>query len=356
MENKETAEQRPQTRKRKLKRRVKRIFFTAVLFLALILGGGVFLANQFIKSITGEANEMETELSDNSMLYDDDNFMFESFEGAESQFGELNVLLIGNDARKDEDQARSDALMIGHYDQNTNKVKLVSLMRDMYVEIPGYGMHKFNAAFSFGGPELVRQTLKYNFDVDVQHYAIVNFEGFAKIADVIAPDGIEVDIPYDMSHGIGMMLEKGTQKLNGDQLLAYVRFRHDINSDFGRVQRQQEALSKLKEEALSVNTLFNLPKMMKVIAPYIDTNIDSRTIFTIGKGLMTGGKAEEMETFRIPAEGTFTDRRVNVGEVLVIDLDANRRMLKEFLMTDEEIKEIEKEDLNEPGRETEVSW
>ena len=77
----------------------------------------------------------------------------------------------------------------------------------MYVEIPGYGMHKFNAAFSFGGPELVRQTLKYNFDVDVQHYAIVNFEGFAKIADVIAPDGIEVDIPYDMSHGIGMMLE-----------------------------------------------------------------------------------------------------------------------------------------------------
>lgn len=261
---------------------------------------------------------------------------FEQFEGAEAQFGEINVLLIGNDARADEEEARSDALMIGHYNQDTNEVKLVSLMRDTYVEIPEYGMQKINAAFFLGGPELLRKTLKLNFDVDVQYYAIVNFDGFSKIVDVIAPDGIKVDIPYPMSHGIGMTLEPGEQYLNGDQLLGYVRFRHDIHSDFGRVQRQQEALSKLKDEAISMNTLFNLPKLLGVVDPYIDTNVDGKTLFTIGKGMLTGGKSKDLETLRIPAEGTFTDQRVNVGEVLDINLEENKRLLKEFLSDTDE--------------------
>ncbi len=141
-------------------------------------------------------------------------------------------------------------------------VKLVSIMRDTYVDIPDHGKHKINAAFAFGGPELVRKTIKQNFDIDIQYYAIVDFTGFSKIVDVIAPDGIEVDIPYAMSHGIGMTLQPGNQFLNGDQLLGYVRFRHDIQSDFGRVERQQEALSKLKEQAVSIHSLLNLPKLL----------------------------------------------------------------------------------------------
>lgn len=273
---------------------------------------------------------------------------FKPFEGADVQFGEINVLLMGSDARGDED-ARSDALMIGHYNQQTNEVKLVSLMRDTYVEIPDYGMQKINAAFFLGGPELVRKTVKHNFDVDVHYYATVNFEGFAKIVDVIAPDGIEVNIPYQMSHGIGMTLEPGQQRLNGEELLAYVRFPHDIHSDFGRVERQQEALSKLKDQAISMHTLLNLPKLMGVINPYIDTNVDSRTLLTIGKGLLTAGKTNGMETLRIPADGSYVDRRVNVGAVLDIDMEENKELLKDFLAVHQEMEsstELEREDMN----------
>ncbi|WP_081242155.1 LCP family protein [Sporosarcina sp. P33] len=335
-------------KKKKLKRKYKRLLF--FVFTLLLLAGGGYVAAQYTSGLSfannSTMNEIHTELSDSSNT-------FEEFEGAEAQFGEINVLLIGNDARGDEDDSRSDALMIGHYNQSTNQVKLVSLMRDTYVEIPDHGMQKINAAFSLGGPELVRKTIKHNFDVDVQYYAIVNFEGFSKIVDVIAPDGIEVDIPYTMSHGLGLTLEPGQQKLNGDQLLGYVRFRHDIHSDYGRVERQQEALSKLKDEAMSIQTLVNLPKLMGVIEPYIDTNIDSKTIFTIGKGMITGGKDNALESLRIPVEGSFGDLRTDVGAVLEINLAQNKQALREFLSVEDENEEPTVED-EEPTEEFKI--
>lgn len=254
---------------------------------------------------------------------------FDPFEGAEPVFGEINVLLLGSDARGEE-KARADTLMIAHYNQTTNDVRLVSIMRDIYVDIPGHGKQKMNSAFAIGGPELVRKTIKENFDIDVHYYAMVDFTGFSKIVDVIAPDGIEVEIPYTMSHGIYMTLNPGKQVLNGDQLLGYVRFRHDRLSDFGRVERQQEVLMKLKDQAISFHTFVNLPKLLGVVEPYIDTNVDNRTLLSIGKGMLLNKNAK-METLRIPIANSFVDRREHVGEVLSIDFEKNKQALKEFL-------------------------
>jgi len=265
----------------------------------------------------------------------EDDASFGEFEGADPQFGEINVLLLGSDSRGDED-ARADTLMIAHYNQATHQMKLVSIMRDTYVDIPGHGYHKMNAAFSIGGPELVRQTIKENFDIDIHSYAIVDFTGFSKIVDVVAPNGIEVDIPYAMSHGIGMTLQPGNQSLNGEQLLGYVRFRHDKHNDYGRVERQQEALSKLKDEAVSVHSLLNLPKLLGVVEPYVNTNVDNRTILTIGKGLLLG-KTDKIETLRIPVEHSFEEKRVAAGAVLSIDFEVNKQALQQFLSTDDDV-------------------
>ncbi|PID24692.1 LCP family protein [Sporosarcina sp. P7] len=353
MENRETGKRR----KKKLKRKYKRLIF--MVFTLLLLAGGGYVAAQYSNGLSfasgGKTNEIHTELSDSSNTFSTSDSAFDDFEGGESQFGEINVLLIGDDARGDEDDTRSDALMIGHYDQTTNKVKLISLMRDTYVDIPGHGMEKINAAYALGGPELVRQTIKQNFDVDVQYYAIVNFEGFSKIVDVIAPNGIEVDIPYEMSHGLGLTLYPGQQKLNGDQLLGYVRFRHDIHSDYGRVERQQEALGKLKDEAMSLQTLVNIPKLMGVINPYIDTNIDSKTILTIAKGMLTGGKSNELESLRIPVEGSFGDLRTEVGAVLEINFEQNKQALREFLSVEDESVNDESEQYGEYAKDPEDS-
>ncbi|MEC0667789.1 LCP family protein, partial [Priestia flexa] len=182
------------------------------------------------------------------------------FNGKSANLDTMNVLLLGIDSRGEE-HSRADTIMIAHYDKDNNQPKIVSLMRDSYVDIPGYGKNKINAAYAFGGPELLRKTIKENFGIDVNYYAVVDFKGFSKVVDTIAPNGIEVDINQRMSHGIGMTLEPGKQTLHGEELLGYVRFRHDSQSDFGRVQRQQEVLGKLTEEALSLQTIAKAPKL-----------------------------------------------------------------------------------------------
>lgn len=262
-------------------------------------------------------------------IYKNDGKTFKQFQGAEPQFGEANILLIGSDSRGEE-HARSDSIMIAHYNQKTQQLKLVSLMRDMYVDIPEHGKQKLNAAFAFGGPELLRKTIKQTFDMDINYYAVVDFQGFSKIVDIIAPKGIEVNIPYEMSYGIGMKLQPGKQVLHGKKLLGYVRFRHDRLSDFGRVQRQQEVLGKLKDQAISIHSIVNLPRILGLADPYIDTNLDTGTILAIGKGLMIG-KSQKTETLRLPVNNSFTNERVDVGDVLNIDTEKNKQALKEFL-------------------------
>jgi len=268
--------------------------------------------------------------------YKDDQTTFTPFKGADLQIGEMNVLLIGSDTRG-EQHSRSDTIMIAHYNQTTNNLKLVSIMRDTYVDIPGYGKQKINAAFAFGGPELLRKTIKQNFGIDVNYYAVVDFKGFSKIIDLIAPDGIKVDIPSTMKYGIGMTLKPGKQTLHGDQVLGYVRFRHDRLSDFGRVERQQEVLTKVKDQAISMNTLINLPKILGVADPYIDTNVDNTTLLTIAKGLFVG-KSKGMETLRIPVANSFENKNEIVGAVLDIDLEKNKKALETFLSSDDHNK------------------
>ncbi|WHY01374.1 LCP family protein [Neobacillus sp. DY30] len=262
--------------------------------------------------------------------FKDDEQAAKAFEGADVKFGKINVLLLGSDTRGEE-HARTDTIMIAHYDQENHQSKLISIMRDTYVNIPGHGKQKINAAYAYGGPELLRKTIKENFDVDINYYAVVDFEGFSKIADIIAPNGIEVDVPYEMSYGIGTTIEPGIQTLNGDKLLGYVRFRHDKLSDFGRVQRQQEVIGKLKDEAMSMGNILKLPKILGVVDPYIDTNLDTPTLLSLGKDLLTN-RSNDLRTLRIPVQDSYTDERFGgVGAVLSINLDQNKSVLDKFL-------------------------
>lgn len=254
----------------------------------------------------------------------------DSFHGEKDTTEEINVLLLGSDSRG-EQGARTDTIMVAHYNPDSNNVKLISLMRDMYVSIPDHGKQKLNAAYSIGGTELLRQTIKMNFGLDIHHYAIVDFKGFEKAVDILVPEGIAVDIPYEMSDGIGMTLEEGTQQLHGEELLGYVRFRQDRLSDFGRVQRQQEVISKLKEEAVSLNSVTKLPEMLDLLHTHIDTNIDSPTLLAIGKDVLTNENGD-MQTIRIPEDGSFENEVYEgIGEVLEVDFDQNKDALEKFL-------------------------
>src|SRR5699024_1451869 len=111
--------------------------------------------------------------------------------------------------------------MIAQYDYMQKDMKLVSLMRDIYVDIPGYQSYKINSVYSLGGVELLRQTISQNFGIDVEEYAVVDYAAFESVVDVINKDGIPIDVEKDMSAKIDTELEKEPQRLDGSDLLAY---------------------------------------------------------------------------------------------------------------------------------------
>lgn len=160
-------------------------------------------------------------------------------------------------------------------------------MRDSYVEIPSYDKkyNKINAAYYYGGPELLRKTIQHNFGINVSHYVTVDFGAFVKIVDTVAPEGIEVHVTQAIIDDMGFHLQPGLQRLHGKELLKYARFRHDTESDFGRVKRQQEVLQALKQtftdKVQSVDGVLDLPMMAHELSPYIKTNIDIATLFTL---------------------------------------------------------------------------
>ncbi|UXH44907.1 LCP family protein [Rossellomorea vietnamensis] len=252
------------------------------------------------------------------------------FNGVKDENGKVNVLLLGVDSRGEE-KSRTDTMMLAQIDPKTNETKLVSFMRDIYAEIPGYKNYKLNTAFYLGGPELLRKTIKQNFDLDIQYYMIVDFKGFEQSVDILAPEGIEMDVEKAMSENIGVSLEPGVQNLNGKELLGYARFRHDENGDFGRVERQQKVIAALKDEALSIGGVTKLPKMAGSIQPYIQTNMSKLDQISIAKDILLSNSSD-MDKLTLPVEGSYTNGSYSgVGSVLEIDFEENIQALKDFL-------------------------
>jgi polyisoprenyl-teichoic acid--peptidoglycan teichoic acid transferase len=255
------------------------------------------------------------------------------FTGAKDQYGGTNVLILGSDARENETVSRADTIMIGHYHEDKGSFKVTSIMRDTYVDIPGHGYNKINTAFALGGPDLLRQTIKKNFDIDLQYYAIIDFQGFVRVIDEAFPKGVKVDVEkqMDKSDHIGVTIEPGEQYLDGEHLLGYVRYRNDAVGDFGRVKRQQKVIKEVADQLTSIQKIHKLPKLVGVVKPYVNTNIKTSNLLSMGKDFISGDRSA-ISTFRIPVEGTFEDRRIDgKGLVLWIDEEANREAFHEFI-------------------------
>ncbi|MBC1669627.1 LCP family protein [Listeria welshimeri] len=302
----------------KRKARKGRIFVT-ILVALLILVGVVAVIGYFQYQSSLKEAQNDSKLKEYK------------FNGVKADGDAINVLLIGSDSRG-ADQGRSDSLMIAHYNTKTNTPKLVSIMRDTYVDIPGHGKNKINAAYSYGGPELVRQTIKENFGVDVEYYVVANFEGFPKIVDTLTPEGIKINAEKDMSKNIDVSIKKGEQVMDGKTLLQYARFRKDAEGDFGRIRRQQQVLEALKEQALDVGDVTKIPDVIGKLQGYSSTNIPNGTLMSIGADFLLG-KTKTMEKFAIPVEGKWHNERIEgAGSVLRLDdMAANAQALQDFL-------------------------
>ena len=187
----------------------------------------------------------------------------------------VTFLLVGSDSRSTEATTRDDVafsipasergdvIMLARLNSDRTSAAVVSIPRDSWVEIPGRGRSKINAAYAFGGPSLLIQTVEQLTGIRVDHFAVVDFAGFRAVVDSVG--GVDVQIATATSND-GVAFEKGLNHLDGTEALAYVRQREGLpRGDLDRAQRQQNLLRAMLEKTESNNVLFDPARAYNVV-------------------------------------------------------------------------------------------
>lgn len=261
-----------------------------------------------------------------------------------------NILLIGSDARENEDpeKTRSDTMLLISIDRKNQQIKLTSFLRDMYVDIPGYRKDKINAAHSKGGTQMLCDTIEADFKIDIDGYVLVTFDIFRELIDALG--GVDVDVTkkeaqYINSHdhmtpedikAFPEELTEGTQHFSGAQALWYSRIRY-LDSDFMRTARQRKVLSALMKSAAKKNpsTLF---KVAEKVLPLLRTSYTGDELLELTK---TAPKLLSYQTVQqqIPAEGTYKSQKKRGQSCLIPDMKKNVEILHKFIFEKAEVKE-----------------
>lgn len=243
----------------------------------------------------------------------------------------VNILLIGADYQSG-DFARSDSMILCTFNKTKNTITMTSLMRDMYVQIPGYYKDRINASYTIGGMNVLKKTLEYNFGLEVHGIVEVDFSHFQELIDMLG--GVELELNYMEAEFINLKnndsLTAGTHVLNGKQALWYSRFRGDAGGDFNRTNRQRVVLGKLIDRYRSI-TLTEMLSMMDDILPMVTTDMEKNEILGYATGLFPMLINAEIITQRIPAEGGYYMTKINGKSVLVPDIRYNIGILKDTL-------------------------
>lgn len=317
--------------------------FIVLLVIVLVLVGcvgfyGYTTVDKLLSSFDNEEQLVENEYINENLLYSDEE--------------QINILLIGVDAREGDTDSRSDTMMLVTLDNKNGEIKLTSFLRDSYVEIAGRSKkEKLNAAYFRGGIQTLVDTLELNFKVSIPYYIIVDFEIFTTIVDALG--GVNVDVTEKESNyskrtatsGKILEIEAGEDVLiNGEQALWYSRMRY-LDSDFMRTQRQRKVISAIVEKALQqdIPTLISLAE---TIIPLVKTNFTSEDLMGIGiDAVLKQAYSYPIVQQQIPADNTWSSKSISgVGSCLVMDFDENIKILQSFLTEKQTVEEETEEE------------
>lgn len=246
----------------------------------------------------------------------------------------INILLVGQDAREGEAGARSDSMILCTYNKTTRELTMTSFLRDLYVPIPGHGSNRINAAYSFGGTQLLKKTIDENFHIAIDGSIEVDFAHFADIIDQLG--GVEMELRQDEADVInrqtGSTLTEGTHRLDGFQALTYSRIRSlDMDGDFSRTNRQRKVMGALVE-SLRNTGIRELTPIIGNILPMLTTDLNRGQLLLYALEILPHLSEMDMHSQRIPADGTFTDQTIDGMSVLVADMDSQRQHLRKTLL------------------------
>jgi LCP family protein required for cell wall assembly len=222
----------------------------------------------------------------------------------ESSLKPLNILLLGVDKRpKEVDPPRTDTIIVLHYNPQKHKLGMLSIPRDMWVQIPSYGEGRINTAYRIGemkkypggGTVLVKETVRRFIGYPIDYYVMINFDGFRKLVDLIG--GIDVDVPKpindptfpDENYGYSpLYIPAGRIHMDGDLALKYARTRHQ-DSDFGRARRQQQVIMAIRDKVMEKKMLPSLiakaPQIYKALGNSVSTDMPISLMVALARSM-----------------------------------------------------------------------
>ena len=304
------------------------IIITSIL---LVLGISSYA---YINSVVGKMNKVEI---------NKDNLDINTDIPADKNI--KNIALFGIDSA-DGEAGRSDSIMIVTIDKTHNKLKVTSIVRDSYVEIPGrQGKDKINHAYAFGGPELAIRTLNKNFNLNIEDFASVNFSSLPKLIDAIG--GIELNITTDELKYINSYIDgvnrtnstnsphitaAGKQKVDGTQALAYSRIRYTEGGDFERSHRHRTVLEALftKFKGLSVASY---PSVLNDLLPLVDTNLGTSEILSLAMDVNSLSSSKLIQE-RFPKDAMGKGEMIGGIYYYVFDIEKTANQMTDYIFED----------------------
>lgn len=383
MDTKQKGERHNMTDKRKPRKKKKKLnIFIKVLIvlLVIILAGGSFLVftrpgrkimsnlavewaywrmgknaktdDKPAKNASGSAVETKEEEEEEGLKVGeiteniDPSKMSATFRNALHEDGVYNILLLGVEAIGNNSTAsgRTDSIMIATLNTKQKTLGLTSIMRDSYVTIPGFYNTRINAAFNHGGVPLMYETIAYNYGLRLDGSIIVSFKTFQKIIDDLG--GVDIEItPGEaqylnttnyISKRSNRTLKPGMNHMNGNQALGYSRVRKvatldGSNNDQGRTSRHRRVMAAIFKEVKKSNPI-TLVKLLDTVFSQVQTDIKkSNASSYLAEVMELSLDGVPLDTFRLPAEGTYQGALINGAAVVTFDIPKNKDELANFV-------------------------
>lgn len=323
----------PERRRARIRRRTRRVLYGALILLCtgglLIAGTGYWAYEHYTGRVQRIPHAFPTGVPAAALP-------------PPSKAGSQTFLLVGVDARSDlpttgkdakapewkPGAQRSDTMMLVHLPAGHEHAYVVSLPRDSWVAVPGHGMAKLNAAFSWGGPPLLIDTVQRLTKVKIDHLAVIDWSGFKKLTDAVGGVDLTVDRTVSRRNGPGGVWTAGPHHMNGDDALDYVRERYGLpNGDLDRTHRQQNFLRAVLAKMLSGGTLANPLKLKRTLDQVTSVvSVDDRLSDGALRGLvwdMRSVRSSDMVFMNAPVAGFDTIRRQSV---VLLDDNGSREL------------------------------
>lgn len=323
------------SKKPKNKKKISAIVIGVIILIIIVLVGGSYL---FVNSILNKVHRVTI---NNNELGVSKQAELNSLNNK----GVHNIYLFGVDEPEGV-PGRSDAIMVMSVNDTKHTLKLVSILRDSYVPIPGHKAQKVNAAYAFGGPQLAMETLNKDYNLDIHNFISCNFTSLPEIINILG--GVHVDLtpeevyeikfPYDQLKTLDHepnapnITHAGPQTLDGLQTMAYLRVRHKTGGDYARTYRQRQVIEQLFQRVENT-PITKYPELLDKVAPALETNMSDAQIWKFGEEILDTG-CKSIEEARVPVDSNCSSKTVNGIWYLIFNQATTNENLHNFIYGD----------------------